>query len=654
MVELLTLLWLFDTARPATSTLSASTPRAEYVTPANPEQTFTVRFRADLGDAGSEVRLLDVPGVLDVRLRPGDPRDRNRQNYPAFKMPDGTVPVLEATVVLHSEEHPNWTNMTLGVPVAMLANPRGRHDVALSFTGTDWKLYVDGRLLDNDFPFGYPQWPARGTWAIEAARVSTAALHLPGIVPESRRAQRPAVSRDIQYWVPPGHNNWVGDVATIFHEGRYHVFYLYDRRHHQSKFGCGAHYFEHLSTADFRTWTEHEAATPLEAQWECIGTGVPFVFDQRLGLSYGLHTTRVYPRERTALPEQWESLERNGRTGAFRPGTTRGVPAGSTYAVSTDGVANFRKTGVLFHPCENPSVYRDPGGQLRLMANYGSRGIWESDSVDGGWRCISPDFPPGGDCTFFFRWGGFDYIIGGFTSLWSKPADAPNAAYVDVVRQGRDFYDGLAVPSISGIAGGRFLMAGWLPVRGWGGCLVIRELIQYPDGRIGSKWMPEVTPRTRRDRSLGPRPGQAVPVPPGFQAFLLEFEVRATEAGKGRLGVTFLPEQDGKEACELQVRLDELRAQWGPGHVDRFGDREKSIREGGSAGAIENLAGVDGLFRVRVMVQSTEKLGGSVVDAEIAGQRTLISYRPDLVVRRLVFRAEGVDLRDVRIARCRE
>ena len=59
------------------------------------------------------------------------------------------------------------------------------------------------------------------------------------------------------------------------------MFYLYDRRHHQSKFGCGAHYFEHLSTTDFKTWTEHEAATPLEEQWECIGTGTPFVFDDK-------------------------------------------------------------------------------------------------------------------------------------------------------------------------------------------------------------------------------------------------------------------------------------------------------------------------------------------------------------------------------------
>jgi len=38
------------------------------------------------------------------------------------------------------------------------------------------------------------------------------------------------------------------------------------------------------------------------------------------------------------------------------------------------------------------------------------------------------------------------------------------------------------------------------------------------------------------------------------------------------------------------------------------------------------------------------------VDAEIAGQRTMISYRPELTVGRLQFRVEGVQLDRVQIA----
>jgi hypothetical protein len=650
MIELLTFIWLFDTAQPPQSALTAQAPQAQFTAPANPTNGFTVRFTADVREFDRERIILELPPVLSVRLRQHDPRDRTRQNYPAFKMPDGSVPVLEATLELHSTEHPDWKTMTIGIPLAMLKQPRGEHQVVLNFTGVRWTMYVDGELLDNDFPFGYPRWAERNAWQLDPAFVSEAALHFPALQPKQRRARlcRPAAS--VQYWTPPGHNPWVGDVATCFHKGRYHVFDLYDRRHHASKFGCGAHYFEHLSTKDFKTWTEHEAATPLEEQWECIGTGVPFVFDGQLHLSYGLHTTRVYPQAKTTLPAQWEYLNKHGRTGRFHRDATPGVPAGSTYAVSADGVSDFRKSHVMFHPCENPSVYLDPSGKLRMMANYRSSGIWEAESPDGGWRCVNPGFPPGGDCTFFFRWGNFDYIIGGFTSLWSKPATAPNSAYEDVVRQGLDFYDGLGVPSICKISNGRFLMAGWLAVRGWGGCLVVRELIQFPDGRFGSKWLKEITPQTAKARPLAFRTGEPKEVATDSESFLLNFKVEPAQANEGRVGVVFLPETGEQSACELQIRLTDRRAQFGPGSLDRFAIPEKSLREGGTAGAIENLIGVDKPFTVRVIVKGSDKLGGTIVDAEIAGQRTMISYRPDLTVRRLAFRTDSLEVGNVQIA----
>ena len=51
-----------------------------------------------------------------------------------------------------------------------------------------------------------------------------------------------------------------------------------------------------------------------------------------------------------------------------------------------------------------------------------------------------------------------------------------------------------------------------------------------------------------------------------------------------------------------------------------------------------------------VAVNGSEKLGGSLLDAEIAGQRTMISYRQDLTVKKMVFRAENVELKNVQIA----
>ena len=654
-IELQSQSWLFHSTRPALSTLTARTPQTEFPAPAGSTNSFTLKLAVTLQQFAGQKTILEIPEVVSVRLRQHDPLDRNRQNYPAFKMPDGSVPVLEATVALYSAEHPDWKNMTLGIPLAMLARPEREHEIILHFGGVDWKMYVDGELLDNDFPFGYPQWPEKSRWKLDAEYVKEAALYLPGIQPEKKPAKTPKTAPGIQYWLPAGHNNWVGDVETCFFQGRYHVFYLYDRRHHQSKFGCGAHYFEHLSTADFKTWIEHEAATPLEHQWECIGTGVPFEFKKQLYLSYGWHTTRVYPEAKTTLPAQREFLKKNGFAGPFKAGETSGVPAGATYSICTDDVASFDKSDVMFHPCENPSVYLDPRGQLRMLANYRARGTWESESVDGGWRCVNPDFPPGGDCTIFFRWGQFDYIIGGFTGLWSKPANGPDSAYRDMVRQGLDFYDGSNVPAITGIGDGRFLMAAWIPVRGWGGVLLIRELIQFPDGRIGSKWMKEITPEPDSAVTLAARLAETATFPVTNKTFLLTFTVQPAEAGTGKVGVVFLPDAGDQAACEVQIRLDDLQAQFGPGSLNGFARKEKCLREGGAphqAGnyAIENLIGTGQPFPVRVMVKGDEKIGGSLIDTEIAGQRTMISYRPDLTVKKLLFRTEGVALRNVQIS----
>jgi|WetSurMetagenome_2_1015567.scaffolds.fasta_scaffold857873_2 hypothetical protein len=92
------------------------------------------------------------------------------------------------------------------------------------------------------------------------------------------------------------------------------------------------------------------------------------------------------------------------------------------------------------------------------------------------------------------------HLLGGFRDLWSKPAVSPDSAYEDVVGKGLDFYDGLAVPSITGIPGGRFLMAGWMGIRGWGGPLVDTEIAGQ---RTMVSCRPELTVRKMVFRTQG-------------------------------------------------------------------------------------------------------------------------------------------------------
>lgn len=658
-LELRSTPWSFATVEKPLSTLSAEKTKTSFIVPCD-SSSFTVRLQVNLKKTEVKIPLLTIPEVLEINMYQHDSDNRKEQNYPAFPMPDGTIPVIEASLLLHLPVQPEEARrMSVGAPLAMLAEPEGAHEVILHFSGVRWTMYIDNELVDNDFPLGYPKWGTESVWEIEPLYVSKAELFLPGINPTEVALEKPRVSAGIQYWTPPGHNTWVGDVASFYHQGRYHIFYLYDRRGHASKFGRGAHYFEHISTTDFKTWTEHDAATPIDEQWETLGTGTPFIFDNQLCISYGLHTTRIYPAEKTTLPLQWDYYNEHGATGSFRYDTLSGFPAGSTYSVSEDGISNFKKTHILFHPCENPSVYTDPEGRLRMLANYGAKGIWESPSINGGWWSVSPDFPPGGDCTFFFRWGDYDYIIGGFTGLWSKSITVPEDGYVDVVKQGLDFYNGMCVPAITEISNGRFLMAGWIPMVNWGGTLNIHEMIQYPDGRIGTKWMEEIIPATDKAKLLTKEVRETSVFDIEKSSFLLTFDVEPNENIFGKMGVLLLGADGDNHACELQISPTVKRAQYQDGSIRNYSAAEKSLREGGYPNharnyAIENLIDTDKPFTVRMIVKYEDKFGGSQIDTEIAGQRTMISFRSGLKVDKILFRSERTGISNVKIATLEE
>ncbi|WP_106830977.1 glycoside hydrolase family protein [Parabacteroides pacaensis] len=658
-LELCSVPWHFPEGN-ALSKLSSQKTKATFDVP-NDSSSFTIKLQLNLQKTGTAKTLLKIPGVLEVKTFQYDVNAGKHQNYQAFPLADGSVPVLEASLWLHLPVQPEETrSMPVGIPLAILKNPEGKHEVILHFTGPRWTIYVDNELLDNDFPLGYPKWGKETTWEIDPLLVSKAEIFFPGIEPQEITLATPRISPEIQYWTPTGHNNWVGDVATFYYEGRYHLFYLYDRRGHASKFGRGGHYFEHLSTVDFKTWTEHEAATPIEKQWETFGTGTPFVYNGQLCLSYGLHTTRIYSREKTTLPMQQKYLDDHGYEMSINYDTlTAGLPAGSTYSISEDGISNFKKTHLLFHHCENPSIYTDPEGNLKMLANYGSKGTWGSDSLNGGWKCLNKDFPPGNDCTFFFRWGNYDYIIGGFSHLWYKQKEQPDTKYESMEAKGQDFYNGLSVPAITEIANNRFLMAGWIKMQNWGGALAIYELVQLSDGQLGSKWMKEIIPATQKDITLSKEITETASFSTPTQSFMLTFEVHPNQPQKGKCALIFLPKEGKENACEWQIEISKERAQYSNCsiHSERV-FQEKTLKEGGDVSTAYNYAiqsgmNIDKPFSVRVIVKQSDKWLGSVVDIEINGRRNMVSYRPVLRIEKLQFDVKEVRIKNVRIASLR-
>lgn len=155
----------FGSSDTAQSKLSSSHPTAPLDLSADLTQGFTIRFLADIGLPTAEQVLLEVPKILKVSLRQHNPEEWIPQNYPAYKMSDGSVPVMEASLSLQSAQDPDvFRDLTVGIPLALLDKPEGKHEIVLQFTGVQWSLYVDGRLYDNDFALGYPSADRIKSW----------------------------------------------------------------------------------------------------------------------------------------------------------------------------------------------------------------------------------------------------------------------------------------------------------------------------------------------------------------------------------------------------------------------------------------------------------------------------------------------------------
>ena len=141
---------------------------------------FSLCARLLLSDFDTDREVLSLPGILSLRLRQHNRGDIRRQNYPAGKMPDGRVPVLEAGLMLRLPEgcvplrdgQAAVQEMSIGVPLGLLKEPWGEHDLVLNFTGATWDMYVDGRLVDRDFALGYPDNPASLAFQRDEAVVS--------------------------------------------------------------------------------------------------------------------------------------------------------------------------------------------------------------------------------------------------------------------------------------------------------------------------------------------------------------------------------------------------------------------------------------------------------------------------------------------------
>ena len=210
----------------------------------------------------------------------------------------------------------------------------------------------------------------------------------------------------------------------------------------------------------------------------------------------------------------------------------------------------------------------------------------------------------------------------------ASPSGKPGT-YEDWVISGDDVYGGLSVPMVVDWKDGRKLLVGWIngldryhevpegwAKQVWGGWLCFRELVQFPDGRLGSKWLAETPNRgvTTEYDCLPDKP--FVLTFQNAEGKKVEFRVSPME-GRAQFS------DDGrrhKTLAEVSRGLDPKKrrgAQIAGGLLDVPYSAENY--------AIGKIRGLDRQYKVRFNVYYDAKADGTIFDAEIAGTRTILS-----------------------------
>jgi len=254
------------------------------------------------------------------------------------------------------------------------------------------ELIVSGKLMDENWPWGTPD--------ISDAEIRGAAK----LMPSPDEELLPSVTDTFcgaEGWRPTDFGAvFVGDCMPYADSGRYHVLWLWDRRHHRSKWGRGAHQWAHISTDDLENWQVHPMAVPITEDWEgsiCTGSHI------RCGdMQYLFYTVR----------------------------TMDGSPAPLRRSVSSDGY-HFKKDpdfsvtlSERYHgaSARDPKVVRDAEGLFHMFVTTSlmpeDRGCLAhllSEDLDS-WQETEPVYvaPEGEDqpeCSDYFIAGGWHYLI---------------------------------------------------------------------------------------------------------------------------------------------------------------------------------------------------------------------------------------------------
>jgi beta-fructofuranosidase len=528
------------------------------------------------------------------------------------------------------------------------------HDIIVRFTGPKLEMFVDGVLVDEEYPHGELRHFAAPFLIGAGMHNGVAAPDFRGRIDHMAIWDRALADSEIavlsggqehiamrtaeingkeginpQYWRPEGYNAFFGDPMPFFHDSIFHLFYLSDRKHHGMKWGAGAHSWGHMASGDLSHWKIHPRAIDLTEQTEnSLGTG-NLVF----------HNGRYYL--------YWVN---HGRRLVYSDAADHQFSDNIYMATSIDGIhfekqadpvvrINYLNSGDV-----NPFVWQASSGDRFYMYISGTpeHGNWYFESVD--LRNWEPVKIPALDkihaaCCSYYPWKGgfywFDWNRGYRKFL--EPVEDPGTKLPEFI----PITDAWAVPQAAPFTGNRMLMIGFtLPVTVYGSQALIRELVQKPDGTLGLKWPAELIPSSgmplplKIQHSRGDVSGDAS----SLRLSAGEQQSRATcfvehlpnnmritmrivpEPGSSGFGVCVRGQGDYTSGKELCFEPDKKRFRYA---IAPDGSDPEPRFSGSSPATLANVTCLDQSFDLDIIVKD------DFVDVCIDHQYTLFHQRPE-------------------------
>ena len=528
--------------------------------------------------------------------------------------------------------------LRLNAPIGLIGKDRW-HDVIVRFNRAKLELFVDGVLIDENWPHGNLH-QFQGPFLIGAGFQDGKLLSgFRGLVDHvaiwdralsdeeiSRLSGGPdvAAQRDIeifgtkqkvgQYWNPRGFNTSVGDCMAFSHDGTFHVYFLSNRRYGGSKWGLQALPWGHVSTKDLRHWKEHPCPLDITEPWECcLGTGSFAYHDRKFHLYFIKHDRRA----------------------PFLDNPNYGDAVFT--ATSDNGLLFEKEFSPLFVPGFfntndiNPDIYPDKtnGGYILNLSNWK---VFQSKDLKQWEVRENITTPEWWVCSSYFQWNDWYYYSScGFYWMSQEPVEDPAAEWEWASQQ--TINDGIRVPKMDQI-NGRYISAGFTPTPPdayYGGELLVRELIQEPDGLLGSKWVEEMIPEsgdlmklvfsTLRGNAWQQGGAILISAPEGFAIGALENvpqDVRITlqvkpRAGTKQFGISVRGTGNYESGCELQFAPDRSHVQFAAVTDSRIAEVESNWI------AIPGVRDIDKPFTLDLIVKD------DLIDACIGNRRTIIT-----------------------------